>query len=66
MATDRGGLPGERPQQPGQGEGPATWEADDVRRLRSYLRESQAALAARLGTRQQTVSEWETGVSRPR
>jgi len=66
MATDRDGLPGERPQQPGQREEPATWEAHDVRRLRSYLRESQAALAARLGTRQQTVSEWETGVSRPR
>jgi DNA-binding XRE family transcriptional regulator len=42
------------------------WPAHDVRRLRSYLGETQAEFADRLGTRQQTVSEWETGASRPR
>lgn len=42
------------------------WDAGGVRRLRGYLQASQAELADRLGTRQQTVSEWETGVSRPR
>ena len=41
------------------------WDATRVRRLRRFLRESQSGLAARLGTRQQTVSEWETARSRP-
>jgi DNA-binding transcriptional regulator YiaG len=44
----------------------APWTAGRVRRLRGYLRASQAELAARLGARQQTVSEWETGTTRPR
>jgi transcriptional regulator with XRE-family HTH domain len=34
--------------------------------LRSALRLSQQALADELGVRQQTVSEWETGVYEPR
>ena len=42
------------------------WDAGRVRRLRRYLGESQAAFAERVGTRQQTVSEWETGTSTPR
>ena len=42
------------------------WDRTRVRRLRDHLGETQAELAERLGTRQQTVSEWETGVSRPR
>ncbi len=37
-----------------------------MRELRGYLGDTQAEFAARLGTRQQTVSEWETGSSRPR
>ncbi len=41
------------------------WDATRVRRLRRFLRDSQSGLAARLGTRQQTVSEWETASSRP-
>ena len=41
------------------------WDATRVRRLRRFLQESQSGLAARLGTRQQTVSEWETARSRP-
>ncbi len=41
------------------------WDATRVRRLRRFLRDSQSGLAARLGTRQQTVSEWETARSRP-
>ncbi len=43
-----------------------TWSPDDVRLLRGFLRETQAEFANRIGTRQQTVSEWETGASRPR
>lgn len=47
-------------------EAAADWNGDEVRRLRGYLGDTQAELAARLGTRQQTVSEWETGSSHPR
>jgi DNA-binding transcriptional regulator YiaG len=42
------------------------WDAADVRALRERLGLTQAGLAERIGTRQQTVSEWETGTSRPR
>jgi DNA-binding transcriptional regulator YiaG len=37
-----------------------------VRALRRHLGLSQEAMAYELGTRQQTVSEWETGRYRPR
>jgi DNA-binding transcriptional regulator YiaG len=37
-----------------------------VRALRERLGDSQQQFAERLGTRQQTVSEWERGASRPR
>lgn len=42
------------------------WDAERVRTLRAWLASSQAELADRIGTRQQTVSEWETGSSEPR
>jgi len=42
------------------------WDARTIRALRSYLGWSQSALARDLGIRQQTVSEWETGMYRPR
>jgi len=42
------------------------WDARKIRALRAHLRLSQAGLAQELGTRQQTVSEWETGQYRPR
>lgn len=45
---------------------PTEWNGDHVRRLRGYLGDTQSEFAERLGTRQQTVSEWETGASRPR
>lgn len=37
-----------------------------VRALRRYMGLSQDELAGELGTRQQTISEWETGQYRPR
>jgi DNA-binding transcriptional regulator YiaG len=37
-----------------------------VRALRRHLGLSQAALSSELGVRQQTVSEWETGLYQPR
>ncbi len=42
------------------------WDARRVRALRRHLGLSQDALAAELGSRQQTVSEWETGRYQPR
>jgi DNA-binding transcriptional regulator YiaG len=44
----------------------ASWNASSVRALRRHMNLSQEELAAQLGTRQQTVSEWETGRYRPR
>jgi DNA-binding transcriptional regulator YiaG len=43
-----------------------TWNAGQVRALRRHLGLSQQALAEELGTRQQTISEWETGLYQPR
>jgi DNA-binding transcriptional regulator YiaG len=43
-----------------------TWEASGVRALRRHLGLTQRDLADELGVRQQTVSEWETGLYRPR
>ncbi len=48
---------------PGSG---IAWGATSVRALRRYLGLSQRQMATELGTRQQTVSEWETGLYRPR
>src|SRR2546426_5026974 len=45
---------------------PPAWDAKLVLALRRHLGLSQDALAEELGTRQQTVSEWETGRYRPR
>ena len=42
------------------------WTAERVAALRARLGLTQAAFAEELGVRQQTVSEWETGMYRPR
>src|SRR5262245_17855512 len=47
-------------------ETPLQWDAERVRALRERLGLTQRQLADELGTRQQTVSEWETGVYQPR
>lgn len=44
----------------------AAWDAAQVQHLRSHLRLTQQQLAEELGTRQQTISEWETGQYQPR
>ena len=41
------------------------WDAEGILALRARLGESQQAFAERVGTRQQTISEWERGTSRP-
>lgn len=43
-----------------------TWDARKVRALRQHLGVAQRQLAEYLGTRQQTISEWETGLYQPR
>ncbi|MEE9401091.1 MAG: helix-turn-helix transcriptional regulator [Dehalococcoidia bacterium] len=42
------------------------WNSERVRGLRSHLGMTQQELAEELGTRQQTISEWETGMYSPR
>ena len=42
------------------------WDKDSVRALRQHLGLTQDELARRMGTRQQTISEWETGMYAPR
>jgi DNA-binding transcriptional regulator YiaG len=48
------------------GETPPLWDAERVRTLRERLGLTQRQLADELGVRQQTVSEWETGIYQPR
>lgn len=43
-----------------------TWNAGDVQALRRHLGLTQQQLADEMGTRQQTISEWETGQYQPR
>ena len=43
-----------------------TWNAENIRALRGHLGVTQTDLADVLGMRQQTVSEWETGMYKPR
>jgi len=42
------------------------WNREQVRALRQHLGLTQQKLAGELGIRQQTVSEWETGMYQPR
>jgi len=42
------------------------WDSKRIQALRRHLGLTQRELANRLGTRQQTISEWETGMYRPR
>jgi DNA-binding transcriptional regulator YiaG len=42
------------------------WDGPGVRALRWHMRLTQSKLAEELGTRQQTISEWETGMYGPR
>jgi putative transcriptional regulator len=42
------------------------WDAESIRLLRRHMDMTQQQMAEELGTRQQTISEWETGMYRPR
>lgn len=42
------------------------WDASLIRTLRYHMGSSQSELAETIGVRQQTISEWETGMYRPK
>ena len=42
------------------------WDGESIQALRRHLGMTQSELSERLGTRQQTISEWETGMYQPR
>ena len=42
------------------------WSKEEIKELRQHLNLTQVKLAEELGTRQQTISEWEKGMYRPR
>lgn len=42
------------------------WDSHHIQALRRHLALTQRELAEKLGTRQQTISEWETGMYKPR
>jgi len=44
----------------------AQWDSERIQPLRCHLGLTQRELAERLGTRQQTISEWEPGMYKPR
>lgn len=42
------------------------WDGERIRALRTHLKLTQSEMAEQLGTRQQTISEWEKGMYKPR
>jgi DNA-binding transcriptional regulator YiaG len=42
------------------------WDSERIQALRRHLGVTQRELSDRLGTRQQTISEWEIGLYKPR
>jgi DNA-binding transcriptional regulator YiaG len=42
------------------------WNAGSIQALRWHLGLTQTEMSEKLGTRQQTISEWETGMYQPR
>jgi len=44
----------------------SNWDKKKVKELRRHLGLTQAKMAEKMGTRQQTISEWELGLYRPR
>ena len=42
------------------------WDSKHIQALRHHLGLTQREMAERLGTRQQTISEWEIGMYKPR
>ena len=49
-----------------KGKSKIEWNADTVKALRRHMGLTQKEMSEELGTRQQTISEWETGMYKPR
>ena len=43
-----------------------SWDDKSINALRKHMGLTQQEMADKLGTRQQTISEWETGIYKPR
>jgi DNA-binding transcriptional regulator YiaG len=43
-----------------------SWNSGQIKALRRHMGLTQATMANELGTRQQTISEWEIGLYEPR
>ena len=43
-----------------------SWDGEKILALRSHMKLTQNEMAEQLGTRQQTISEWEKGMYCPR
>jgi DNA-binding transcriptional regulator YiaG len=46
--------------------GKPKWDKESIQALRLHLKLTQKEMAEEMGTRQQTISEWETGMYEPR
>jgi DNA-binding transcriptional regulator YiaG len=46
--------------------GQPKWNKERIQALRQHMGLTQQEMASELGTRQQTISEWETGMYQPR
>ncbi len=42
------------------------WDSESIQALRKHLGLTQQEMSEKLGTRQQTISEWEVGMYQPR
>ena len=49
-----------------KGKSKIEWNADTIKALRRHMGLTQKEMSEELGTRQQTISEWETGMYKPR
>lgn len=59
------GTPAPRPSTAPPAETPSEWTPGRIQKLRNQLGMSQAAFAERMGVRQATISDWETGKQEP-
>jgi DNA-binding transcriptional regulator YiaG len=59
------GTPAPRPSTAPSADRPSEWTPGRIQRLRTELGMSQATFAERMGVRQATVSDWETGKQSP-
>jgi DNA-binding transcriptional regulator YiaG len=49
-----------------KGKSKIEWNANTIKALRQHMGLTQKEMSEELGTRQQTISEWETGMYKPR